>query len=57
MPADKPVISEELNEDKISLPDFEGASAIGLAFRDTGRLIDNHDHPLLLRWAARDKSK
>ena len=31
------------------------AKIFKLAFRDRGRLIDSVEHPLFLKWAARDR--
>jgi hypothetical protein len=36
-------------------PDLKPAKIFRLAFKDKGRLIDSPQHPLFLRWAARDK--
>jgi hypothetical protein len=36
-------------------PELKPAKLFRLAFRDKGRLIDNPEHPLFQRWAARDK--
>jgi hypothetical protein len=36
-------------------PALKHAKIFRLAFRDKGRLIDSPQHPLFLRWAARDK--
>ena len=36
-------------------PDLKPARIYRLAFRDKGRLIDSHNHPLFLKWAARDQ--
>jgi hypothetical protein len=35
-------------------PELKPAKIFRLAFRDRGRLIDSPEHPLFLRWAARD---
>jgi hypothetical protein len=35
-------------------PDLKPAKIFRLAFRDKGRLIDSVEHPLFLKWAARD---
>ena len=35
-------------------PDLKPAKIFRLAFRDKGRLIDSHEHPLVKKWAARD---
>jgi hypothetical protein len=35
-------------------PDLKPARTFKLAFRDKGRLVDSAQHPLFLRWAARD---
>jgi hypothetical protein len=37
-------------------PDLKPAKIFRLAFKDKGRLIDSLQHPLFLRWAARDKT-
>lgn len=40
------------------LPELKHAKIFRLAFRDKGRMIDSTNHPLFLKWAARDnKSK
>jgi len=36
-------------------PELKPAKIFRLAFKDKGRLIDSPQHPLFLRWAARDK--
>jgi hypothetical protein len=36
-------------------PELKQAKIFRLAFRDKGRLIDSPEHPLFLKWAARDK--
>jgi hypothetical protein len=36
-------------------PELKPAKIFRLAFRDKGRLIDNPEHTLFQRWAARDK--
>jgi hypothetical protein len=36
-------------------PDLKPAKIFRLAFRDKGRLVDSPEHPLVQRWAARDK--
>jgi hypothetical protein len=41
--------------DKPIWPDLKPAKIFRLAFKDKGRLIDSPQHPLFLRWAARDK--
>jgi hypothetical protein len=38
-------------------PDLKPAKIFKLAFRDKGRLIDSTEHPLFLKWAARDIDK
>ena len=38
-------------------PDLKPALIFKLAFRDKGRLIDSPEHPLFLKWAARDIDK
>ena len=38
-------------------PDLKHAKIFKLAFRDKGRLIDSTEHPLFLKWAARDTDK
>jgi hypothetical protein len=38
-------------------PDLKPAKIFKLAFRDKGRLIDSAEHPLFLKWAARDVDK
>jgi hypothetical protein len=38
-------------------PELKHARIFRLAFRDKGRLIDTTEHPLFLKWAARDKAK
>ena len=38
-------------------PDLKHAKIFKLAFRDKGRLIDSTEHPLFLKWAARDIDK
>jgi hypothetical protein len=35
-------------------PDLKPAKIFRLAFRDKGRLIDSAQHPLFMKWAARD---
>jgi hypothetical protein len=35
-------------------PELTAAKVFRLAFRDKGRLIDSAQHPLFLKWAARD---
>jgi hypothetical protein len=35
-------------------PDLKPAKIFRLAFRDKGRLINSTEHPLFLKWAARD---
>ena len=35
-------------------PDLKPAKIFKLAFRDKGRLVDSHEHPLFKKWAARD---
>jgi hypothetical protein len=36
-------------------PELRHAKIFKLAFRDKGRLIDSVEHPLFLKWAARDR--
>jgi hypothetical protein len=36
-------------------PVLKPAKIFRLAFRDKGRLVDSPDHPLFLKWAARDR--
>jgi hypothetical protein len=36
---------------------FPAPEIFKLAFRDKGRLIDSTEHPLFLKWAARDVDK
>ena len=36
-------------------PALKPAKIFRLAFRDKGRLVDSPDHPLFLKWAARDR--
>jgi hypothetical protein len=36
-------------------PELKPARIFRLAFRDKGRLVDSTDHPLFLKWAARDR--
>jgi hypothetical protein len=38
-------------------PDLKPAKIFRLGFRDRGRLIDSPQHPLFLRWAARDQDE
>jgi hypothetical protein len=38
-------------------PALKEAKIFRLAFRDKGRLVDSVEHPLFLKWAARDKPK
>ena len=38
-------------------PELKQAKIFRVAFRDKGRMVDTPDHPLFLKWAARDKSK
>jgi hypothetical protein len=38
-------------------PDLKPAKMFRLGFRDKGRLIDSTEHPLFLKWAARDIDK
>ena len=38
-------------------PDLKSAKIFRLGFRDKGRLIDSTEHPLFLKWAARDIDK
>jgi len=38
-------------------PELKHAKIFRLAFRDKGRMIDSTNHPLFLKWAARDKSE
>jgi hypothetical protein len=35
-------------------PDLKPSKVFKLAFRDKGRLVDSTEHPLFLKWAARD---
>ena len=35
-------------------PELSEAKIFRLAFRDRGRMIDSSEHPLFLKWAARD---
>ena len=35
-------------------PELKAAKIFRLAFRDKGRLIDSTEHPLFMKWAARD---
>ena len=35
-------------------PELKAARIFKLAFRDKGRLVDSVQHPLFLKWAARD---
>ena len=35
-------------------PDLKSAKIFRLGFRDKGRLLDSTEHPLFLKWAARD---
>jgi hypothetical protein len=35
-------------------PDLKPSKVFKLAFRDKGRLVDTTEHPLFLKWAARD---
>jgi hypothetical protein len=35
-------------------PDLKPAKIFRLGFRDKGRLLDSTEHPLFLKWAARD---
>jgi hypothetical protein len=35
-------------------PDLKPSRVFKLAFRDKGRLVDSVQHPLFLKWAARD---
>jgi hypothetical protein len=41
---------------KIEWTDSTTAKIFRLTFKDKGRLIDTAQHPLLLQWAARDKT-
>jgi hypothetical protein len=36
-------------------PELTHAKIFRLAFRDKGRLVDSTEHPLFLKWAARDR--
>jgi len=36
------------------LPELSQAKIFRLAFRNKGRLVDNVEHPLFKKWAARD---
>jgi len=38
-------------------PELKQAKIFRVAFRDKGHMVDTPDHPLFLKWAARDKSK
>jgi hypothetical protein len=38
-------------------PELKHAKIFRVAFRDKGRMVDSPNHPLFLKWAARDKSK
>jgi hypothetical protein len=38
-------------------PDLKDAKIFKLGFRDKGRLLDSTEHPLFLKWAARDIDK
>jgi hypothetical protein len=38
-------------------PDLKPSKIFRLAFRDKGRLIDSPQHPLFLKWSARDVDK
>jgi hypothetical protein len=38
-------------------PELKPAKIFRLAFRDKGRLIDSVNHPLFLKWAARDNAE
>jgi hypothetical protein len=38
-------------------PEIKPAKLFRMAFRDKGRLVDGTDHPLFLKWAARDRSR
>jgi hypothetical protein len=38
-------------------PDLKPAKVFRLAFRDKNRLIDSTQHPLFMKWAARDSDK
>jgi hypothetical protein len=37
-------------------PELTDAKIFRLAFRDKGRLLDSPQHPLYLKWSARDSS-
>ena len=36
-------------------PELKPAKIFRMAFRDKGRLVDSPEHPLFLKWAARDR--
>jgi hypothetical protein len=38
-------------------PELSQAKIFKLGFRDKGRLVDSTEHPLFLKWAARDRAK
>jgi hypothetical protein len=38
-------------------PELSQAKIFKLAFRDKGRLVDSTEHPLFLKWAARDRAE
>jgi hypothetical protein len=38
-------------------PELKHSKIFRVAFRDKGRMVDSPDHPLFLKWAARDKSE
>jgi hypothetical protein len=40
---------------KPNFPDLKPAKIVRLSFRDKGRLLDSPNHPLYLKWAARDR--
>ena len=50
-----PAPTERFGEPQWS--DLKHAKTFKLAFRDKGRLIDSIEHPLFLKWAARDIDK
>jgi hypothetical protein len=50
-----PAPAERFGEPRF--PDLKPAKMFRLGFRDKGRLIDSTEHPLFLKWAARDIDK
>jgi hypothetical protein len=38
-------------------PELKPSKILRLAFRDKGRLIDSVNHPLFLKWTARDSER